>query len=252
MLNTVTTVVVAMLGVHIIAKFAFFALPYRRRRAALDKIVRDNEPFIQSVVNELKARGLASPAESVAELSDDVLLNAGREGYAEALKHFKPESGALPPYAKRWIMNKVARSAAANSTIHKPEQIRLPAKALRAMDSIYTLTGRQATAEEIGIDPARLAAWRSQPTVVSMEEVSHGIAGWDHYTSDEPNPEETLALKELATVVEGLPGRQREVVRLLFWGYKDPEEVAEELDLTVDAVLELRDEALAELHACLS
>lgn len=37
MLNTVTTVVVAVLGVHIIVKFAFFALPYRKRRAALDK-----------------------------------------------------------------------------------------------------------------------------------------------------------------------------------------------------------------------
>ena len=37
MLDTVTTVLVALLGVHIIAKFAFFALPYRKRRAALDK-----------------------------------------------------------------------------------------------------------------------------------------------------------------------------------------------------------------------
>jgi hypothetical protein len=37
MLNTVTTVVVVLLGIHIVAKFAFFALPYRRRRAALDK-----------------------------------------------------------------------------------------------------------------------------------------------------------------------------------------------------------------------
>jgi hypothetical protein len=37
MLNTVTTVVVALLGVHIIAKFAFFGLPYRKRREALDK-----------------------------------------------------------------------------------------------------------------------------------------------------------------------------------------------------------------------
>jgi hypothetical protein len=37
MLNTIMTVVVALLGVHIIAKFAFFALPYRKRRAALDK-----------------------------------------------------------------------------------------------------------------------------------------------------------------------------------------------------------------------
>lgn len=37
MLDTVTTVIVALLGVHVIVKFAFFALPYRTRRAALDK-----------------------------------------------------------------------------------------------------------------------------------------------------------------------------------------------------------------------
>lgn len=37
MLNTVTSIVVAVLGIHIVAKFAFFALPYRRRRAMLDK-----------------------------------------------------------------------------------------------------------------------------------------------------------------------------------------------------------------------
>jgi len=37
MLNTITTVLVGLLGVHALAKFVFFALPYRRRRAALDK-----------------------------------------------------------------------------------------------------------------------------------------------------------------------------------------------------------------------
>ncbi len=37
MLHTVATVVVAVLGLHVITKFAFFALPYRRRRALLDK-----------------------------------------------------------------------------------------------------------------------------------------------------------------------------------------------------------------------
>lgn len=37
MLDTVSTVVVALLGVHIVVKFAFFALPYRTRRAALDR-----------------------------------------------------------------------------------------------------------------------------------------------------------------------------------------------------------------------
>lgn len=37
MLNTIATVVVVVLGIHVITKSAFFALPYRRRRALLDK-----------------------------------------------------------------------------------------------------------------------------------------------------------------------------------------------------------------------
>jgi hypothetical protein len=41
MLNTITTVIVGLLGVHALAKFVFFALPYRRRRAALDKSYGD-------------------------------------------------------------------------------------------------------------------------------------------------------------------------------------------------------------------
>jgi hypothetical protein len=35
--NTIATVVAVVLGLHIITKFAFFALPYRRRRALLDR-----------------------------------------------------------------------------------------------------------------------------------------------------------------------------------------------------------------------
>ncbi|BBY31794.1 hypothetical protein [Mycolicibacterium sediminis] len=37
MLDTIAKIVVIVLGVHVVAKFAFFTLPYRRRRAALDK-----------------------------------------------------------------------------------------------------------------------------------------------------------------------------------------------------------------------
>ncbi len=37
MLDTIAAAVVVVLGLHIITKFAFFALPYRRRRALLDK-----------------------------------------------------------------------------------------------------------------------------------------------------------------------------------------------------------------------
>jgi hypothetical protein len=40
-LNTVTTVLVALLGVHALLKFVFFALTYRKRRSALDKSYGD-------------------------------------------------------------------------------------------------------------------------------------------------------------------------------------------------------------------
>ncbi len=44
MLNAVTTVAVVLLGVHIIAMFEFFTLPYARRRSALDKSYGDSPP----------------------------------------------------------------------------------------------------------------------------------------------------------------------------------------------------------------
>ena len=37
MLNTITTILVALLGIQALAKFVFVALPYRKRKAALDR-----------------------------------------------------------------------------------------------------------------------------------------------------------------------------------------------------------------------
>lgn len=40
-MKTVVTVLAWSVGVHILVKFAFFAMPYRRRRAALDRAYRN-------------------------------------------------------------------------------------------------------------------------------------------------------------------------------------------------------------------
>jgi hypothetical protein len=37
MLKSAATIIAIALGAHILLKFAFFAAPYRRRRAALDR-----------------------------------------------------------------------------------------------------------------------------------------------------------------------------------------------------------------------
>ncbi len=41
MLDKAATIVVLLLGIHILVKFAFFALPYAKRRAALDRSYGD-------------------------------------------------------------------------------------------------------------------------------------------------------------------------------------------------------------------
>jgi RNA polymerase sigma factor (sigma-70 family) len=62
--------------------------------------------------------------------------------------------------------------------------------------------------------------------------------------SDEGNPEEGVILEaaygeiaiQVNTLLDKLPARQREVVRLMFWKQKSKEEVADELGIAVDSV----------------
>jgi RNA polymerase sigma factor (sigma-70 family) len=217
------------------------------RRAALDKIVKDNEPFIAACIRDLKTHGLSSPMSAVVDLADDDLMNAGRRGYAEALERFDPEKGALPKYAKDWIRSKVTRTAAKDSTIHIPEQVRIPAASIRAAEAIEAMTGREATAEEMGLTPARLAAWRSQPTVCAMDQVTGG-----RVPSEEPNAEDLLALKELGACVDALAPKHRQMMRHLYWDEMSLEEAADEMEITPDQAADLRDEALQELRAFVS
>lgn len=220
---------------------------------ALDRIVRDNEPFIAAVVRDLKAHGLGSPMNSVVELSDDDLLQAARIGYAEAIRKFDPERGALPGYAKKWILSKVTRAANGDATIHKPEQSMIPAAALRAAEMVETLTGRHATAEEMGITEERLAAWQALPRVVGrFREGASGMDLFDSAISEDPGPEDLVVCKELAALVDTLPPKPREVLRLLYWEGMILAEVAEELGIPEEVVLDLRDEGLDALHAELS
>lgn len=62
MLNTVACVVVVALGVHILAKFLFFALPYRRRRVLLDKQYGDKPSATSASDRVLMAFTVAAAA----------------------------------------------------------------------------------------------------------------------------------------------------------------------------------------------
>jgi hypothetical protein len=72
MLDTIATVVVAVLGIHIIIKFAFFALPYHRRRALLDKQFGDKPSATTTSDRVLRRRAADVPTRG------NVLRDSGR------------------------------------------------------------------------------------------------------------------------------------------------------------------------------
>jgi RNA polymerase sigma factor (sigma-70 family) len=221
---------------------------------ALNKIVRDNEPFIRKTVEAMFARGLLSPLASCMDLSVDDLMQAGRIAYTKALSKFDPTKGALPPYAKKWVVNEVARTAANSSTIHKPANVGIKASILRKAEAIQSQYGREATPAEMGVTDAQYLQWKREATVVPLElsdphSAEHGVGPIDFLSIDAPSPEDMTTFRELADLVMQLPEPCRGVVKCLFWEDKTLDQTAAELRISVERVKGLKTIALGHLLA---
>lgn len=229
----------------------------KARDEALNKIVTDNEPFIRKAVEAMFARGLLSPLASTLELSVDDLMQAGRIAYTRALAKFDPSKGALPPYAKKWVINEVARTAASSSTIHKPANVGVKAKTLRKAEAIESQYGRQATPEEMGLTEAQYLRWKKEAIVVPLEAHAEPLDGAraggngpiDYLAVDSPSPEDLTTFRELGALVEQLPEPCQGVVKALYWDDMTLDGAAAHLRISVERVKGLRTIALGHLRA---
>ena len=223
---------------------------------ALNKIVRDNEPFVRKIVESMFARGLLSPMSASIELSVDDLMQAGRIAYCRALSKFDPTKGALPPYAKKWVVNEVARTAANSSTIHKPANVGIKASILRKAESIETQYGRPATPEEMGVTSFQYDQWKREATVVPLDislgggpSEGHSKGPLDWVAIDAPGPEDLATYRELDALVDGLPEPCRSVIECLYWEELSLDQTASTLNLSVERVKGMRTIALGHLRA---
>lgn len=223
---------------------------------ALNAIVTANEPFIRKIVEAMFARGLLSPLSSSIELSVDDLMQAGRIAYCKALSKFDPTKGALPPYAKKWIVNEVARTAANSSTIHKPANVGIKASILRKAEAIETQYGRPATPEEMGVTQFQYDQWKREATVVPLElqfgggpSDCGGKGPLDWVAIDAPGPEDLATYRELDTLVDGLPEPCRSVIECLYWEDMTLEQCAAHLGISTERVKGMRTVALGHLKA---
>lgn len=155
----------------------------------------------------------------------DDLVQAGYEGILLALSKFRPpknqeETGkvftaCVEFYIRRSVQSVLERA----QPVYRSRQGAMPAKLIRKSEAIKTSTGRDATAEELGIPASQLKRWKSVPQCVNIESglrvysrhVTHPIRVSLLATISDrlSNPVETLEhadmLRALSAAMERLP-----------------------------------------------
>jgi RNA polymerase primary sigma factor len=205
----------------------------RRGREARDELLLHNLRLVLSITGRYKVEGL----------SPEDLFQEGVLGLMHAIEKFDPDMGwRLSTYATWWIRQSVERAIA-----DKARLIRLPVyvhqrllRLLRARDALIGKKGR-ATLDDL------VDATGFQPSVVrELLQLTSGTASLDDVVGDglttlgelqfdqrAPSPEDLvfgqLTADEVNQLLERLPDRQAEVIRLRFGVDDDKPRTLEEI-----------------------
>lgn len=236
----------------------------KTQRQIENRLIKDNINLVRKLVAKLvKRMTTACPADK------EDLHQAGMIGMLIAWKKWIPEKGRFSTYAMHWIRHEVQDCLGDYQPIYKPRQSGKPWAVYRKQEAIRAKEGREATAEELGVRPAKLEEWRMSPAVTSIDEVPHGIlqglSGSAHYKEQgapldgmheiiadgRPNPERAYSNAELAKLmVEGmkdLTEREAFIIEQLFIEEETYPTVANALGVSTEQVRQGRLSALGKI-----
>ncbi len=118
-------------------------------------IVAGELPLVRSCVRRVLGR--------VRDGETDDLVQVGLIAAAAALRKWDPTRGVWPAYARKWVTEAVRRALPEQALIHVPVTTR-PKLTKEQMANVFAIRagqGREATPEEIGVDPEVFAQWRA-------------------------------------------------------------------------------------------
>ncbi len=125
----------------------------------LNKIVAGEATLVRSCV--WKVLGRANRVEASSDVED--LFQVGCISLLAAVKMWDREKGPWAPYARKWVTEDIRRAMPEQSLIRVPNQSRhiLTREQMMEIVAIRARTGREATAQEIGVSEEVLAEWRT-------------------------------------------------------------------------------------------
>lgn len=229
-------------------------------QGAREELIKHNLRLVISIAQKHTGKGL--------ELQD--LIQEGNLGLMKAIDRFDPEKGnRFSTYATYWIRQKVNRAIENQSrTIRIPNGIfQKTVKVFRAKDKLYAELNREPSIEEIATEVELKPEKVKEILRISYDQnISslNQLVGEDeetelgHFVSDKnaENPaanfDNQLLRQELEEVLEGLPDRQAEIVRLRY-GLKDGKkrtlkEVGEVFGVTKERIRQLQELAFRKLR----
>lgn len=221
---------------------------------ALDKMVKSNLRFVISVAKQYQNRGM--------HLED--LINEGNFGLIKAAQRFDETKGfKFISYAVWWIRQSIMQSLAENSrTIRVPSnQIVVMNKIKKTFNELEQQFQREPTPDEIANvlneDSEKIEElMKMYNTCISLDAsvnqeddmTFHDIVFDQDAKTPDNNFKEESFQKDLETVINKLPGRNRRIVCMYFgiMGYQPMtlEEIGEYFELTRERVRQIKDSSI--------
>ncbi len=126
-----------------------------RKQRLLNKITTDNYPLVQKFVSRLLRY-------SSVHCDKDDAMQAGLIGFIIALKKYDPKRPTrFSTMCYPWVRHEVTNMFLKQTPLYRPKGAGMPYKEYRKSEAIEAQNGREATPEELGVTPAKLAHWRS-------------------------------------------------------------------------------------------
>lgn len=143
---------------------------YREAKAAGDAaaVRRVAESVVSLNEGLVKQFGMRFGRPQTAEEKEDV-FQAARMGILRALTDFDPTKGAFSTHAQWHIRDYVQRWTGKTVAVTRPRSASMPGHVAKAAREFRQKHGREPTAEDLGVDPARLVEWSSATHFVELD-----------------------------------------------------------------------------------